>query len=260
MGHEENPTGERTVLNVLRFGTPVAVVALWQFFSTIGWINASVLPAPSTIFVTLINRIANGKFFADVGISLLRVLEGYVLGSVLGIGIGTIMAFSKRFESALSLILNLVRPIPIIAWVPIFIMWLGIGEVSKVAIITFGTFFPVLLNTAHGIRSTSDKLLEVAYSFEKSRRRVFFSVILPSAAPAIFTGLRLGLGLAWMSVVGAEMIGASSGIGYLIAFAGQLSQPDVMLMGVFVIGVIGCLIDLLLRTVERHLMKWNVDL
>ncbi len=251
---------KETILhNILKFCTPVAVVVLWQLFSAVGWINASVLPAPLAIMKVFINRIASGEFFTDAGISLLRVLQGYLLGGALGIVVGTAMAFSRRFESALSLIFNLIRPIPIIAWVPIFIMWLGIGEVSKVTVITFGTFFPVLLNTLHGIRSTDPKLLEVAGSFEKKRSRIFFSVILPSASPAIFTGLRLGLGLAWMSVVGAEMIGASSGIGYLIAFAGQLSQPAVMLMGVFVIGIIGCVIDLLLRMLEHRLMKWNVN-
>lgn len=250
---------EKFLHNVLKVSTPITVLAIWQLFGAIGWINPSVLPAPSAILKVFISRIASGEFFTDVGISLFRVLQGYVLGSILGIVVGTAMAFSKRFESALSLILNLIRPIPIIAWVPIFIMWLGIGEFSKITVITFGTFFPVLLNTLHGIRSTDPKLLEVAGSFEKKRIRIFLSVVLPSASPAIFTGLRLGLGLAWMSVVGAEMIGASSGIGYLIAFAGQLSQPAVMLMGVLVIGIIGCVIDLLLRLLERRLLKWNVN-
>lgn len=250
---------ERAILNALKIGTPIVVVIIWQICGNLGWINASVLPAPWSIIEVFISRLKSGAIFTDVGISLLRVLEGYLLGGTLGIVVGTAMAFSKRFENALALILNLVRPIPIIAWVPIFIMWLGIGEVSKVTVITFGTFFPVLLNTLHGIRSTDPKLLEVAGSYEKKRSRIFFSVILPSSFPAIFTGLRLGLGLAWMSVVGAEMIGASSGIGYLIAFAGQLSQPAVMLTGVFIIGIIGCLIDYALRALERRIMKWNIN-
>jgi ABC-type nitrate/sulfonate/bicarbonate transport system, permease component len=249
----------RRINRVIKYGAPLAILLLWQLFSMLGTINASVLPSPLTIVLTGIQRVGTGQLPADLGISLLRVAQGYLLGALLGVLLGTGMAFSQRFESAFSVVFNLVRPIPIIAWVPIFIMWLGIGEVSKVTVITFGAFFPVLLNTIQGIRSTDAKLLEVARSFEKNRRRVFFSIILPSAMPAIFTGLRLGLGLAWMSVVAAEMIGASSGIGYIIAFAGQLSQPAVMLMGVLVIGLVGALIDSGLRALERRLMKWHVN-
>jgi sulfonate transport system permease protein len=262
---EEAKTGEikaardRRINGIIKYGAPLTILLLWQLFSMLGYINASVLPSPLTIVITGIRQTASGLLPYNLGISLLRVAQGYLLGSLLGVALGTGMAFSKRFESAFSVIFNLVRPIPIIAWVPIFIMWLGIGELSKVTVITFGAFFPVLLNTIQGIRSTDPKLIEVARSLEKSPRRVFLSITLPSAMPAVFTGLRLGLGLAWMSVVGAEMIGASSGIGYTIAFAGQLSQPAVMLMGVLVIGLVGALIDSGLRAVEHRLMKWNVS-
>lgn len=258
-GRSAKAARNKRINRVIKYGAPLTILLLWQLFSMLGYINASVLPSPLTIVQTGIQRVGTGQLPADLGISLLRVAQGYLLGALLGVLLGTGMAFSQRLESAFSVIFNLVRPIPIIAWVPIFIMWLGIGEVSKVTVITFGAFFPVLLNTIQGIRATDAKLLEVARSFEKNRRRVFFSIILPSAMPAIFTGLRLGLGLAWMSVVGAEMIGASSGIGYIISFAGQLSQPAVMLMGVLVIGLVGALIDSGLRALERRLMKWNVN-
>lgn len=199
----------------------------------------------------------SGELARHLGISLLRVLQGYVVGCVLGVAVGTVMALVRKFDRALTLILGIIRPIPIIAWVPVIILWLGIGEVSKVSIIAMGTFFPVLLNTIQGIQSTDIKYREVALVLEKSHASLLLHVIFPSALPSIFTGLRLGLGTAWMSVVGAELIAASSGIGYLISYAGQLSQPDVMLVGVFTIGFIGLLIDVLIKFIQSRLLRWS---
>lgn len=144
-------------------------------------------------------------------------------------------------------------------WVPVLILWLGIGETSKVIVITIGTFWPVLLNTVHGIKNVDKRYLEVGSVLEKKRKIVLAKIILPSALPSIFTGLRIGLGNAWMSVVGAELIAAASGIGYLISYARELSQPDVMLVGVFSIGIIGLLIDMLLKKVEKWALRWNIN-
>lgn len=242
----------------LMFLTPLLIIAIWQIASDNGKINASVLPSPYTIAETLASMAKTGELFEHLSVSLLRVLKGYVIGCLLGITAGTLMGLIKKFESAMTLVFGIIRPIPIIAWVPILILWMGIDESSKVTVIAFGTFFPVMLNTVYGIQSTDKKYLEVAYSLEKSPAKILFKVIFPSALPAIFTGIRIGLGIAWMSVVGAELIAASSGIGYLISYAGQLSQPDVMLAGVFSIGVVGLLLDILLRAVEKLVLKWNI--
>lgn len=242
------------------FLTPVLIVAVWQIASANGKINASVLPSPLTISETLISMGKSGELFQHLGISLSRVLKGYAFGCLFGITAGTLMGLVRKFESAMTLVFGVIRPIPIIAWVPILILWMGIGEVSKVTVIAFGTFFPVMLNTIYGIQSTDKKYLEVAYSLEKSQTKILLKVIFPSALPAIFTGARIGLGIAWMSVVGAELIAASSGIGYLISYAGQLSQPDVMLVGVFSIGIVGLLIDILLRAIEKLVLKWNINM
>ncbi len=243
---------------LLIFLTPAAVFALWQIFSNAGYINPSVLPSPKTIWLTMLGMVESGELFQHLGVSLLRVVQGYAVGCVAGVAIGILMGLVGKIEKALLLIFGIVRPVPIIAWVPILILWLGIGEVSKVTVIAFGTFFPVLLNTIHGIQTTDRRFLEVSRVLEKNRKTVLLKVVFPSALPAIFTGMRIGLGLAWMSVVGAELIAASSGIGYLISYAGQLSQPDVMLVGVFSIGVVGLLIDIALRRLERWALKWNV--
>lgn len=171
--------------------------------------------------------------------------------------LGFSMGLSQRMERALVLLTGLLRPIPTIAWVPALILWMGIGESSKVTVIAVGSFWPVLLSAIQGVRSADPKYIEVARVLEKSTYTMIMKVIIPSALPSIFTGLRVGMGIAWASVVGAELIAASSGIGYMIMYAREVSQPDVMLVGVAAIGLTGLLIDFLLLKLQRRLLKWN---
>lgn len=244
---------------IFMFGVPIVLVAVWQISSKLGILNASILPAPSTIWDTLISMVESGEIFKHLGISLLRVIKGYALGCFLGITLGTLMGLIKRFDKALTFIVGIFRPIPVIAWVPMLILWLGIDESSKVTVIAIGSFWPILLNTIHGIKNTDRKYLELAQTLEKSKTLILFKIILPSALPSIFTGLRIGIGSAWMSVVGAELIAAASGIGYLISYARELSQPDVMLVGVCSIGIIGLLIDLAIKRIEKRVLRWNIN-
>jgi sulfonate transport system permease protein len=146
-----------------------------------------------------------------------------------------------------------------IAWIPLLILWLGIGEEPKVTVIAIGSFWPVLLNTIQGIHSVDPKLLEVASILEKSKWTVVTKVVLPSALPSIFTGIRLGIGSAWTCVVAAEMIAASQGIGFLITYAREMTQVHVVLVGVFSIGLIGLLIDTLILKLQNHILKWSVN-
>jgi sulfonate transport system permease protein len=255
--------GEERWLNggtdaVLMLATPVVLITLWQVFSNKGVINQSVMPSPGRIADTAGKLISNGELARHLKISLARVLQGYLIGAAAGVTVGILMGLIRRIEKALTLVLGIIRPVPIIAWVPILILWIGIGETSKISIIAFGTFFPVLLNTIHGIRSTDQKLIEVAQVLEKGGLTTLFCIIFPSALPAIFTGLRIALGTAWMSVIGAEMIAASSGVGYFISLSSQLSQPKQMFVGVFAIGFVGVLFDSGLRLIERLILRWNV--
>jgi sulfonate transport system permease protein len=144
-----------------------------------------------------------------------------------------------------------------IAWIPILILLLGIDEGSKIALIAIGSFWPVLLNTSRGIKNTDKKLIEVGVMLEKSRFQMLVKVILPSAFPFIFTGIRLGVGNAWSCVVTAEVIAAATGIGYVIMYARELMQPDVLLVGVFTIGVVGLMLDAVLLRVEKKVLRWN---
>lgn len=232
-------------------------MGLWQAASDQGFLKPSILPAPRVLFHIFLDLLQSGELIANLKVSLLRVIEGFTLGAGLGLILGSAMGLSKRMERSLVLITGLLRPIPTIAWVPALILWLGIGESSKVLVIAVGSFWPVLLSAIQGVRSVDPKYLEVARVLEKNSFTRFTKVILPSALPSLFTGLRVGMGIAWASVVGAELIAASSGIGYMIMYAREVSQPDVMLVGVGAIGLTGLLIDFLFLRLQRRLLKWN---
>jgi sulfonate transport system permease protein len=239
---------------------PLFLVILWEVLSRKGLIRPTILPPPSAIWTTLVEMLRSGELLNHLWTSIWRVIQGFTVGAGLGLVAGFLIGLSPRTERALVLITGLLRPIPIIAWVPVLILWMGIDESSKVTVIAIGCFWPVLLNVIHGIRNTDKKYLEVATILEKNRFTLLTKVVFPSALPSIFTGVRIGIGIAWMSVVGAEMIAASSGVGYMIMYARELSQADVMLVGVASIGITGLMIDCLIRRLEGRFLKWNVNL
>jgi sulfonate transport system permease protein len=239
---------------------PLLLLVFWELLSRKGLVRPTILPAPSTIWETGRDLLVSGELLRHLAVSLWRVTKGFALGAGFGLAGGLVIGLNPKAERAVSLITGLLRPIPIIAWVPVLILWMGIDEASKMTVIAIGSFWPVLLNVVHGIRNTDRKILEVATVFQKSRGTLLVQVILPAALPSIFTGMRIGIGIAWMSVVGAELIAASSGVGYLIMYARELSQADVMLVGVVSIGVTGLAIDYLIRKLERRLLRWNVNL
>ena len=236
---------------------PLAVLLIWGLGSNFGLIRASILPSPQKVLQTLVSLCVSGQMAEDLSISMLRVLRGFALGACAGIVIGCLMGFSRTINKMLGSLVSILRPVPMLAWIPLFILWLGIGENSKTAVIFIGSFWSVLLNTIHGIQSTDPKLLEVAQILRKNRWQIVTSVYLPSALPSVFTGLRLGMGSAWTCVVGAEMIAATSGIGYMISYARELAQPAKVFAGIIVIGAVGLLIDQVLQRVQRVLLKWS---
>ena len=257
---EKNKTsqiGSRAYQIFLAVIGPLAVLLIWGLGSNLGLIRASILPSPQRVLSTLFSLCSSGQMAEDLSISMLRVLRGFGLGAVSGIVIGCIMGFSKTINKILGSLVSILRPVPMLAWIPLFILWLGIGENSKTAVIFIGSFWSVLLNTIHGIQSTDPKLLEVAQILKKSRMQIITNVYLPSALPSVFTGLRLGMGSAWTCVVGAEMIAATSGIGYMISYARELAQPAKVFAGIIVIGAIGLLIDQVLLRLQRVLLKWS---
>lgn len=246
--------------NMIALVVPLVLLATWETFSRLGYIRPTILPAPSVIAKTLLEMLKSGEIFLHLGVSILRVAQGFVLGASLGIIVGIIVALSVKIAKAVSLIFGVLRPIPVIAWIPALILWLGIDEASKITVIAIGSFWTVLINVIQGIKNTDKKYLEVATILEKNRYTLLTKVILPSALPSIFTGLRVGIDVSWRSVVAAELIAAASGIGYLINYARELSQTDAMLVGVLSIGITGMLIDFFLKKFEKRLLRWNVNI
>lgn len=234
---------------------PVLILILWEWASDTGKINGNVIPPPSKLVETFIQLVTSGKLGQGLLISFQRVFIGFLIASVIGIVLGFLMGLFIPVNKMLSSLVNILRPIPVIALIPIFIIILGIGEPANISIIIIGALWPVLLNTLAGVQSVDRKLLEVAYVYRISRKKIIFRIIFPLALYHILTGLRLGIGGAWVSVVAAEMIGATSGIGYMIMFAKSLAQASNMYVLVLVIGVIGFLIDRVLLVFQNHISK-----
>lgn len=236
---------------------PVAVVCFWEFAASNGYVSPAIIPAPSKIQVSFSTTLSNGVLARNIGVSLMRVISGYALGTLIGLALGIIIGLFRLVERAAIAFISILRPIPMIALVPLFILFFGIGETSKIAVITVGAFWPAFLNTQHGIKSVDWKLLEVAYVFRKSRWETLTKIIFPSALPSVFVGIKLGASSAWACVVAAEMIAASSGLGYMVMFARETSQTTVMYMGILVIGLFGLLIDIGITYLQKILLRWN---
>ncbi|WP_075721950.1 ABC transporter permease [Roseburia sp. 499] len=236
---------------------PVGLLLLWQVASLAGLLNPSILPSPSKLFAVLVEMGNEGTLLKHITMSLKRVGIGYVVGASFGVILGVILGLSPLVKRFLSVMLEILRPVPILAWVPVLIVFCGIGETSKVIAIAIGSFWSVLLNTTDGVRNVDIKYKEVAEIFTKNKKDTVVSVILPAALPSIFTGLRIGIGSAWLSVIGSEMIASSSGLGYFITYNREMMRPDKVYVGVFTIGIIGWLINILIRKIENRLLKWN---
>lgn len=248
---------EKNSWKILSWVSLVVFVILWQWAGSRQLVNTSILPKPALILEKLADMILDGSLVRYTLVSLKRVFLGYCLGGGIGLVFGFMIGLNRRLEQFINLYIGILRPIPPIAWIPFLILALGIGELSKITVIAIGSFWPLLLNTIEGVHAADESLLELGRVLEKDRKTVIFKIILPSAVPSVFTGARLGISRAWSCVVTAEMIAASAGVGYLIQYARELSQPAVMLVGVAVIGLIGLLIDSAMMAVQKRLLQWN---
>lgn len=246
-----------TIVLLQNLAVPLAIIVAWLVCGYLGKINEALLPALPKTLKTAVELITSGKLEEDVLVSLGRVFKGFAVGALLGMITGTLMGLCKPIYNLLNSIVSILRPIPMMALIPLFILWLGIGETCKVSLIALGSFWSVLLNTIQGIHSVDPKLLEVARVLEKDKRTVFIQIYLPAAVPAIITGLRLGMGVAWSCVVAAEMMAASSGVGYMLMFARTMSQPDRLMVGVFAIGLIGLAIDKIMLFIQKKVSWWK---
>ncbi|MDO3409425.1 ABC transporter permease [Saccharibacillus sp. CPCC 101409] len=236
---------------------PVVGIAIWQFYSGSGRVDSFFLPSPLLIASTVADLGATGELFTHTGISLQRVLLGFLLGGGLGLIAGLLVGFSKRGEELFDPMLQLLRMTPNLAVAPLFILWFGFGELSKVVIIANGAFFPMYVNAVLGIRSVDNRLYEVSKVLAYSRFDTIRRLILPSSVPQLLLGVRLSLAVSWLSVVVAELINSTSGIGYLIYYGQYNSRTELIFVGILIFAVAGKGIDSLVRLLERRLLGWR---
>jgi len=236
---------------------PVVLVALWQLSSSLGWLSARVLPAPWDVLVAFWTLAASGELWTHVKVSAGRALAGLAIGGGLGLLLGLLTGSVRFFETLLDSTIQMIRNVPALATIPLVILWFGIDEAAKLFLIAVAVFFPIYLNTYHGIRNVDPGLIEMGRTYGLSRWGLYTQVILPGALSSILVGLRFSLGLMWVILIVAETISAQSGIGYLTMNAREFLQTDVVLVGILLYAALGKLADVFARALERGWLRWH---
>lgn len=232
---------------------PIILLAVWQCASSLGWVSPYLLPSPVRVLKTGLALIQNGVLFKNILASLGRVTQGFVLSVITGCICAWLLSALPRLERALDPVLNFVRMTPPLAMIPLFILWFGIGEKTQLAIIVLASFFPVYLNARAGFASLKPAFRELAESLNLCRLDYVRFFLLPAAFPSIVTGIRLSFGYSWRALIAAELIAASSGLGYMIADAEEMQRADVVIVGIFAIGLIGWGLDMFFRKLLARL-------
>lgn len=251
------PLRQRLGQRTLPWAVPVAIVVAWQFASAAGWLSSRVLPEPLAVLGAFWRLASSGELAHHVAVSTGRALAGLAVGGGLGLVLGLLTGTFRVAETLLDSTFQMVRNIPALALIPLVILWFGIDESAKLFLVSVGVFFPIYLNTYHGIRSVDAGLIEMARSYGLRGWALYRQVILPGALPSILVGLRFSLGLMWVLLIVAETISAQAGIGYLTMNAREFLQTDVVLVGILLYALLGKLADVLARALERGWLRWH---
>ncbi|MEH7220670.1 sulfonate ABC transporter permease [Bacillus toyonensis] len=236
---------------------PVIILIIWQLAGVFGLVTKTVLPTPLDIFLAFQELIKTGELFGHLSISVFRAAAGFFIGGGLGVILGTIVGFSTRSEQYLDPSVQMLRTVPHLAVAPLFVLWFGFGETSKVLLIADGAFFPLYVNAFLGIRGVDSKLFDVARVLEFNKRKLITKLILPAVLPNLLLGARLSLGVAWVSLVVAELMGSTEGIGYMIMDARQFSNTDIVFVGIIIFAFVGKFSDSLVRLLEVKFLRWR---
>jgi NitT/TauT family transport system permease protein len=236
---------------------PLVVIGVWEMLSRAEVIHPLILPAPSQVLSRWIEYARSGELHRDALSSLYRVAVGFLIGVTLAIPAGLVMGASRTAYAYLNPLLQVLRPIPPIAFVPLAILWFGLGNPPAFFLISLGAFFPVLMNTIDGVRGVDAIYIRAAVNLGARRPALFFRVMVPAAMPHIMTGLRVGFGVAFIVVIVAEMIAVNDGLGYRILEAREYFWSDKIIAGMLSIGVLGLVIDALLARVSGYLLRWH---
>ncbi|WP_392560575.1 ABC transporter permease [Orbus mooreae] len=234
--------------------TPVLIVIYWQILSSSGLISPYLLPTPLKVWQAAINMFETGVLQKHIIVSLIRVLSGFALSCLLGVILAGFVSSSIWIERLLSAPITLLRMIPPLAMVPLLILWLGIGNETQLTIIILASIFPIFLNTRDGLKRVDATQKELAKSLNLSPIRYVFAIVIPNAIPSFVTGFRLAFGYSWRALVGAELIAASSGLGYLIVDAQEMLRTDEVIVGILTIGILGWMLDSLINILSKKLL------
>lgn len=236
---------------------PAAILVLWQMSSSFGWLSHVVLPSPVGVAQAFWKLTLSGELARNIGVSFLRAVCGLVVGGGVGFALGLANGLSKTSDALTDSTLQMIRNIPHLALIPLVILWFGIDEEAKLFLVALGVFFPVYINTLHGVRTVDAQLIEMGRSYGMSRTALFRRVILPGALPSIFVGLRFALGVMWLTLIVAETIAAQSGLGYMAMQAREFMQTDIVVLAILIYALLGKGADSAARLLERRFLQWN---
>jgi sulfonate transport system permease protein len=240
-----------------RFLVPALILVVWQALDSFGWINSRLMPSPIMVAEAFWQLLVTGQLLGNLWVSLLRVMFGLGIGVVLGTVFGLFAGLSRLGEDTIDSTLQMVRTLPHLALIPLFILWFGIGETPKIALIALGTVFPIYLNLFAGIRAVDRKIIEAASTLDLTRSEIIWNVVLPGALPSFLVGLRYAVGIAWLTLVVAEQVNANSGIGYLVMNARDFLETDVIFVGLIIYAILGLTTDQMVRAIERRALAWR---
>jgi sulfonate transport system permease protein len=236
---------------------PVALLAIWELASRLGEIPVNVLPPPSGVLAAAKRLALSGELAQNIWVSTQRALSGFLVGGGIGLALGLANGLSSLAEKVTDTTLQMIRNIPHLAMIPLVILWFGIDEEAKLFLVALGVFFPIYINTLHGIRGVDPQLVEMGRIYGMNPARLFWKVILPGALPSIFVGLRYALGIMWLTLIVAETISASSGLGYMAMQAREFLLVDVVVLSIVIYALLGKLADTIARLLERLSLQWH---
>jgi sulfonate transport system permease protein len=256
-GHRRHRFPIRVPSPIRRAVVPVLIIVLWQLGGSQGWWSTDVLPSPIDVAREFGTLVSNGQLPSNLWVSVRRAGYGAALGISAGLVLGIAVGLWRPVEEALDATLQMMRTLPFLVILPLFILWFGVDETPKILIIAIGTSLPMYLNTMSGVRSVEPKLIEMGEQFGLNRLQLILTVILPGAMPSVLTGVRYSLGLSWLALVVAEQINAQTGLGFLISNAQALFQTKIIMVIVVVYALLGLLTDLIVRTAAWRLLAWR---
>lgn len=250
-------TSDQWLQRLAPWALPVLLLATWQISVSTGWLSSRILPSPAAVLAAGWALLSSGEIWSHLAISSWRAGVGLAIGGGLGLVLGFISGLSHWGERFLDSSVQMIRNVPHLALIPLVILWFGIDESAKIFLVALGSLFPIYLNTYHGIRNVDAGLVEMSRSYGLSGFGLFWQVILPGALPSILVGLRFALGLMWLTLIVAETISASSGIGYLAMNAREFLQTDVVVLAIVLYALLGKFADSAARLLERLWLRWH---